>query len=118
MAHPRTTKGTNRRGFLRWTGRVGITSVGVLAGLTAVQPAAHACIAHACCCLIKPSGGCPGSGSGFTCPSGYTKRIWGCCQGGRDWGCGECTTASTCWGATTANTACSEHWSIGQTGCG
>lgn len=115
MAHP---PGASRRGFIRWAGRVGFTSVGVLAGLTATRQEARACYSAACCCLIRPSGGCPGSGSGFSCPSGYYKRIWGCCSGGRDWGCGECTKASSCWGATSSNTACSEHWSIGLTGCG
>jgi len=115
MAHQST--GTSRRSFIRWTGRVGITSVGVLAGLTATQQPAFACYSAACCCLIRPPGSCAGSGAGFSCPSGYAKRIWGCCSGGREWGCGECTTASHCDYATTRNTACSEHWSIGLTGC-
>jgi hypothetical protein len=68
-----------------------------------------------CCHLIKDNE-CPysGSKSQYTCPSGYVKFAWACCEGGQIIGCGECIQAAsnptTCWDADSANTACSIWW--------
>jgi len=54
----------------------------------------------ACCHLALPNTECNYSGSkaNFTCPSGFHRQYWLCCEGTRQAGCGECTTStSTCW---------------------
>lgn len=102
--------GTSRRGFLGWAGRMGMVAVGAIAGATVFQEAAQAYTFY-CCGLAKPPGGCPGSGSSFTCPSPYRKRLWECCRSdGRVVFCGECTTGSTCH---TGTFYCSEGWVSG-----
>lgn len=109
--HPRPQdgRGSSRRGFLKWMGRVGITVVGGIAGTAALADPAMACIQAGCCCLAKQPGGCPGSGPTFTCPQGYRKRVWYCCGGGRLQGCGECQTGTgDCFHGGTYK--CSEHW--------
>lgn len=93
---------SSRRGFLGWMGRAGISTVGVLAGVSAAAPAAHASTrpnarltyTYGCCHLAKPAGGCPGSGCSFSCSSGR-KKTWGCCTAnGRVMVCGECIKGS------------------------
>lgn len=83
---------------------------GGAAALASRPETASATYNVACCTLAKPNGSCPGGSGlgGFSCPSGYTKRYWYCCYGGRLWGCGECTKASTCWAGPFA---CSKAWS-------
>jgi hypothetical protein len=106
---PNARRGTSRRGFLGWMGRVGITVVGGIAGATALADPAMACIQAGCCCLAKSPGGCSGSGPTFRCPSGWYKRVWYCCGGGRLQGCGECQRGSgNCRQGGTY--LCSEHW--------
>jgi hypothetical protein len=108
---------TNRRGFMGWMGRVGLTAIGTVAGLSATQqPAAAHGNHHACCHLAKPAGGCIGSGSGFLCPAvGIYKKTWTCCHtNGSRYGCGECQSngSGDCWNGD--NYACSEYWRIGN----
>lgn len=59
------------------------------------------------CCDLATSIPCAGSGPNFTCPAGYTKHVWYCCEFGRIAGCGECTQGPDCW---TGPFACSEDW--------
>lgn len=102
---------SDRRGFLGWVGRLGVVAVGAIAGAGVLERPADAYTYH-CCTLARPPGGCPGSGSGFTCPSGYYRRVWGCCRSdGRYVFCGECTTGSTCH---TGSFYCSEGWVSGN----
>ena len=94
--------------------------VGGIAGATATAESAAAhprppcragLYAAGCCCLAKPPGSCPGSGTSHTCPPGppgppdYHKETWGCCAGGRFYICSECTTGGDC---KTGKFACSE----------
>lgn len=68
-----------------------------------------------CCALVKENE-CPytGSKSNYTCPSGYTKFCWMCCEGSSKIGCGECikqaSNPTDCWDATDENAACSIWW--------
>lgn len=110
---------TNRRGFFGWMGRIGLTTIGAVAGLSATQQPVLGAgqNAAACCNLAKPPGGCHGSGSGFLCPGvGLYKKTWTCCHSdGRFYGCGECqSNQDTCWNGD--NYACSEYWLI-RTSC-
>jgi hypothetical protein len=69
----------------------------------------------ACCQLWFPNGPeCNYSGekANYTCPPGFHKQYWVCCEGTRQAGCGECTTSdSTCWGG---EFNCSIWWWTGQ----
>jgi hypothetical protein len=71
---------------------------------------------EACCNLEFPNGPeCSYSGdkSNYSCPDGYNRQWWFCCEGTRQAGCGECTTStSTCWSGTFN---CSIWWYTGQT---
>jgi hypothetical protein len=96
---PTRSPARGRRSFLKLVGRVGLAVVGGVAGATATAEPAEAhprppcrqgLYQFACCCLAKPPGSCPGSGSTHTCNCGY-KRIWSCCASGRQWYCSECT---------------------------
>lgn len=120
----------NRRGFLRWVSRVGFVTVGGIAGLTATQHVAQASPSRSgvacntpagtCCCLAFPPGGCPGSGSTHTCPSGYVKRWWWCCYShALTWACSECVpdvsgTGESCFNS---GATCSEYWFVSSSGC-
>lgn len=67
------------------------------------------------CCYLACPNSCSGTGSNFTCPSGYNKKTWTCCDGGgqRVRYCGECTTGSTC--SERAHFHCSETWTQNPT---
>jgi hypothetical protein len=72
----------------------------------------------ACCYLAKPDTECPYTNdkAGYTCPDGYYKQWWFCCQGTRQVGCGECTkSTSTCSELPVRddNYACSIWWYTG-----
>lgn len=67
-----------------------------------------------CCHLALPDKECPYSGdkSNYTCPDGYYRQWWFCCEGTQQVGCGECTTdESTCW---SGDFYCSIWWWTGQ----
>lgn len=121
--HSLNTSGqtTSRRRFLHWMGRLGTVVVGSIAGAGILQESATGAVqpkyAWACCSLAYPPGGCPGSGSTFTCPSGgWVKRWWVCCYGGLQRGCGECMKGgTTCHNGTSY--ICSEGWTIRRS-CG
>jgi hypothetical protein len=104
--------------FLGRLSRVGIVLIAATAGLfRSAEPAfaSVSCLMYKCCCLAYPPGGCPGGNhSNHTCPSGYTKRLWGCCYLGTTqlYACSECTKGSSCW---EGPWACSAYWSLGAT---
>jgi hypothetical protein len=58
----------------------------------------HSTYQVGCCNLACPQGSCPGSGSTHTCPSGFHKKAWSCCDSGgtlhRE--CSECNDGSVC----------------------
>ena len=67
-----------------------------------------------CCQLALPDTECSYSDTKdqFTCPEGYHKQYWTCCEGTRLLGCGECTTdPGTCWDG---EYICSTWWITGQ----
>jgi hypothetical protein len=105
-----------RRGFLRLLGRLGLGVVGGVAGVTAAagpagahpRPPCGGNLYHvACCCLVFPPGGCPGTPPSINCPGSSRKRTWGCCSGRRFYQCIECTTGPNC---KTGSFRCSEVW--------
>jgi hypothetical protein len=63
-----------------------------------------------CCHLARLDRECQwvGSKSSFTCPPGYYRQWWYCCEGTQQLACGECTTnQSTCW---SGSFECSIWW--------
>lgn len=116
---------SSRRGFLGWAGRVGVTTIGAVAGLTATQATATAdgrCNRTPFCCCLKRTNDCAGTAAGFTCPSGWTKRTWNCCwfaspiSPGATYGCGECVKGGTnCFNATSFT--CSKYWLVHPNRC-
>jgi hypothetical protein len=109
-----------RRGFVKWVGRIGIATVGAVAGVTAMQESARAdgfCDWKWCCCLKFPHN----SSCINTCnqTSGYVLRSWTCCyfQFQHRYRCYECvkSTVSSCWDANGSNTLCSQAVSLGWT---
>jgi hypothetical protein len=67
-----------------------------------------------CCSLARLDNECRyvGGKSNFTCPEGYHRQWWHCCEGTRLLGCGECTTStSTCW---SGSFECSIWWQTDQ----
>lgn len=50
------------------------------------------------CCDLATHIHCPNcvSGSIFTCPSGWQRHVWFCCQNGILRGCGECNHGPDC----------------------
>lgn len=67
-----------------------------------------------CCYLARTDNECNwvGSKSNFTCPEGYYRQWWYCCEGTQQIACGECTTSeSNCW---TGPWECSIWWYTGQ----
>jgi len=67
-----------------------------------------------CCVLARLDNECSwvGSKSNFTCPQGYYRQWWYCCEGTQQIACAECTTSqNTCW---SGSFACSIWWYTGQ----
>jgi hypothetical protein len=67
-----------------------------------------------CCYLARKDNECHwvGSKSNFTCPQGYYRQWWYCCEGTQQIACAECTQSqSTCW---SGDWECSIWWSTGQ----
>jgi len=115
--------------FMKLISRAGIAAVAGVGSLfvrlssAAASPPDYPCDENdGCCCLKQPPGGCPGSGSSHTCPSGSAKRMWTCCgaSGTLVRFCSECTTTpeSGCWpnAARTTEYKCSETW-VGTAQC-
>jgi len=53
-----------------------------------------------CCYLARKDNECNwvGSKSNYTCPDGYYKTMWTCCEGTQLVSCGECSENETsCW---------------------
>lgn len=90
----------SRRGFLGWTGRVGVSAIAAAAGVIATSPEANAshggCHTVGCCCLWHPSSsGCSNicnNTQGF-----WAMRSWTCCSGSGAYRCWECTKSTSCW---------------------
>jgi hypothetical protein len=82
---------TRRSLFVRATG----ASAAVFAWMAARGAAEAGAYPYHCCGLATNThcSGCP-SGS-FSCPSGYHRKYWFCCQNGGLYGCGECTKSTT-----------------------
>ena len=53
----------------------------------------------ACCVLALPDRECnyKKNKADYTCPEGFNRQWWFCCDGTRQAGCGECTPSNTCW---------------------
>lgn len=51
-----------------------------------------------CCNLARPDRECQYTGdkSNYTCPEGFQKTFWPCCEGTRLIGCGECSSGPSC----------------------
>ena len=67
-----------------------------------------------CCHLARPDKECNWSlaKSNYSCPQGFYKQSWYCCEGTQQVGCGECTTnQDTCW---SGDFACSIWWYSGK----
>ena len=67
-----------------------------------------------CCFLARPDNECryQGDKSNYTCPDGFQKTWWFCCEGTQQIGCGECSSGPTCW---QGPWECSIFWYTGQT---
>jgi hypothetical protein len=110
--------------FLRWLSRAGIGVVAATAtviarapgraGANPVPPCHPDLVQRGCCCLFYEPGGCPGAGSSHTCPSGFTKKTWTCCQSIVLYHCSECVGGASC---KEGPFACSEVWTSGSTIC-
>jgi hypothetical protein len=85
--------GSDRRTFLRSVGGVGAAVVGAIAVVWTDSPVAAASqrqgrtwtpAVNAGCCGLATNTPCGGhwDKGNFTCPSGYSKEFWTCCQGG------------------------------------
>lgn len=84
-----------RRGFLGWMGKIGLGTVGGIAGLVALDSKAFACSWY-CCDLNFCPPNCPTDSSGFAyCRQGYTMAVWHCCVGSVTYACGECVVSGT-----------------------
>ena len=82
----------------------------VVAAVGAVLIGARPAAAYPVCCdLAYGAYTCPGTGSNYTCPSGYYKQEWTCYEGGHYYGCGECTNGGSCW---TGTWICSAYYVI------
>lgn len=79
-----------RRGFV---GRLSAVCAGAIAYVAARGTEPALASNWHCCTLALPGTWCPHIGS---CPTGYTFRVWFCCEGATLYGCQECTKASDC----------------------
>ncbi len=126
----------SRSSFLSILSRAGVGTVAAVAGVVTAPrghakarvepgrrlPATHRdcfpsrdCVPVGCCCLACEPGGCPGSGANHTCPSGFNKKRWTCCDGSAGTrACSECTTADNCY---QSHFACSETYIIYPGAC-
>lgn len=87
-----------RRGMLGMLSRGGLVMVGSLAALAATSGTVHAdgeVCRQVACCNLKKCDDCAQEGCDFFCPSGWTKRSWGCVAGTRPILCGECQDGGT-----------------------
>jgi hypothetical protein len=109
----------SRRGFIGWMRRVGIGTVGAVAGLTLTEHpvAAASC---ACCALNYCPSNCPSTNGSYHCmDSDHQMLVWTCCAGSppfqRNYACGECVTKdiNTCF----AGSQCSAYWVVNPNGC-
>jgi len=94
-----------RRGVLGMLSRGGLVMVAALAGVVATSGTAqaHGC-RHVACCHLARCNNCARQGCDFSCPSGWTKRSWGCVAGARPILCGECQKGGTnCWNGSSYN---------------
>ena len=67
-----------------------------------------------CCHLARKDNECHwiGTKSGYSCPQGYYKHWWYCCEGTKQLGCGECTSnPNSCW---SGSFQCSIFWETGS----
>ena len=66
-----------------------------------------------CCYLARKDKECNwiGNKSLYSCPPGYNRQWWYCCEGSQQIGCGECTPQNTCW---SGPWECSIWWYTGQ----
>lgn len=87
---PATTVRTSRRGFLAKVTAGAAAAIGALAAW--VEPARAYTVA--CCDLAL---GPPFCSSPSSCPSGWVRRIWHCCNGGTLYQCMECNQGGTCY---------------------
>lgn len=68
-----------------------------------------------CCHLARLDKECLwiGSKSNFSCPEGFHRQWWYCCEGTQQIACGECTKSTeTCW---SGPWDCSIWWYTGET---
>jgi hypothetical protein len=90
----------DRRTFLRFLGGLGAAVVGAIAVTWTDSPMAAASqqsqrpdIKIVGCCGLATNNPCGGhwNNGNFSCPSGYSKELWTCCQGGNVvYACWEC----------------------------
>ncbi|MFI6458344.1 hypothetical protein ACIBF6_43205 [Streptosporangium amethystogenes] len=105
---------SSRRGFLGWMGKIGVTTIGAIAGATAIAKPAQAANWR-CCNLALPNKFCGTNSSGqYVCPPGYSMKVWHCCSGSRTYACGECTKGASC-GA--GPFICSAGWTVSANSC-
>lgn len=119
-----------RRSPLAWLSRAGIGLLSFFANSTndasggsyterqdeyvERRPQDGAVVDDKCCHLALPNTECHYSGdkSNYTCPSGWYRQWWFCCEGTRQVGCGECTrSTTTCW---SGPFICSIWWWTGR----
>lgn len=90
---PATSIRTSRKGFFAKVTAGAAAAVGALAAW--VEPAL-ATYKVACCDLAL---GPPFCSSPSSCPSGWQRHIWYCCQSGALYQCMECNHGPTCYDA-------------------
>jgi hypothetical protein len=106
----------SRRGFLGRFAGASAAVIGGIAGLSLTKGEAEAtpCHVYGCCCLAHPPGGCPGSGTTYSCPSGWYRKYWTCVVNGIGYYCGECQSRNQDCTNKTGNTyLCSEYQRFG-----
>lgn len=109
----------DRRSFIRWMRRLGIGTVGAIAGLLVTEQPALAA-SCACCGLVYCPSNCPSTNGSYHCKdSNHHMKTWTCCAGSppfqRLYACGECVANSvnTCFAAS----QCSAYWTVRPNSC-